>query len=272
MLKLNCAALEIKGVKMEEKFYVNIKDDFGHVRTFEVPTLEMKDAIDNLDKTLKEESKQDAFKYAKSFSAYPSEDYISYKAKMFDDGKLLSYYAKQRKLAKTAIWKVVKRMPNEKYKKILYMRFLHKMKFVQIAEKLGCSKQSISDNYKTAIDDLRVMLCDDKDFQQTYFFQHWAKHLKIETNLIGKDMLKDLAKTKDLSSVTTVDKILDFIDEVKTVQKKEKKLEIVEKTKKSLKDQKFTLFGKTYSVQDMFDTVSEFLDPFRQNKEKTDQN
>ena len=85
-------------------------------------------------------------------------------------------------------------------------------------------------------------------------------------------MLKDLAKTKDLSSVTSVDKILDFIDEVKTVQKKEKKLGLVEKTKKSLKDQKFTLFGKTYSVQDMFDTVSEFLAPFRQNKEKTDQN
>ena len=38
---------------MEEKFYVDIKDDYGKVRTFEVPTLEIKIAIDNIDKELK---------------------------------------------------------------------------------------------------------------------------------------------------------------------------------------------------------------------------
>ena len=43
---------------MEEKFYVNIKDDFGVVRTFEVPTLEMKLAIDNIDNELKEQDKE----------------------------------------------------------------------------------------------------------------------------------------------------------------------------------------------------------------------
>ena len=36
----------------EEKFYVDIKDDFGEVRTFEVPTLEMKNAIDNIDEEI----------------------------------------------------------------------------------------------------------------------------------------------------------------------------------------------------------------------------
>ena len=161
--------------------------------------------------------------YARSFSAYPTEDYISYKANQFDDSKLISYFEQQREILKKAIWQVVKKMTNEKYKKILYMRFNGKMKFNKIAEKLACSKQSISDNYKTAIDDLRVLLCEDKDFQNTYFFKHWKEHLKIETNLIAKEKLNEFAKTKDFSSIITIDKIIDFVDEVKTIQKKDKK-------------------------------------------------
>ena len=38
----------------EEKFYVDIKDDFGKVTTFEVPTLEMKNTIDNIDEEIKQ--------------------------------------------------------------------------------------------------------------------------------------------------------------------------------------------------------------------------
>ena len=229
---------------MEEKFYVKIKDDFGVVREFEVPTLEMKIAIDNIDKDLKEQNKQDAMNYARSFSAYPTEDYISYKAKQFDDSKLISYFEQQREILKKAIWQVVKKMTNEKYKKILYMRFKGKMKFNKIAEKLACSKQSISDNYKTAIDDLRVLLCEDKDFQNTYFFKHWKEHLKIETNLIAKEKLNEFAKTKDFSSIITIDKIIDFVDEVKTIQKKDKKLGLVDDTKKSLKNKNLICLAK----------------------------
>ncbi len=247
---------------------MKIKDDFGVVRTFEVPTLEMKIAIDNIDKELKEQDKDDAFKYARSFSSFPSEDYISYKAQNQDDDNLISFFETQRALLKKAIWKVVKNMTNEKYKKILYMRFKGKMKFNKIAEKLGCSKQSISDNYKTAIDDLRVLLCEDKGFQQTYFFKHWKKHLKTETNIIAREKLNEFAKTKDFSSISTVDNIIDFVDEVKTIQKKEKKLGAIDNTKKMFKEQKFNLFGQTYSVQDMFDVVSEFLEPFREKQEK----
>ena len=249
---------------MQEKFYVKIKDDFGVVREFEVPTLEMKVAIDNIDKDLKEQNKHDAMNYARSFSAYPSEDYISYKAKQFDDSKHISYFEEQRALLKKAIWKVVKNMPNEKYKKILYMHFKGKMKFNKIAEKLDCSKQSISDNYKTAIDDLRVLLCENKDFQNSYFFKHWKEHLKIETNLIAKEKLNEFAKTKDFSSITTIDKVIDFVDNVKTIQKKEKKLGLTGKTKKAFQEQKFNFFGKEYSVQDMFDIVDEFLEPLRE--------
>lgn len=253
---------------MEEKFYVKIKDDYGVVREFEVPTLEMKEAIDNIDKDLKEGYKQDAMNYARPFSAYPSEDYISYKADQFDDSKLISYFETQREILKKAIWKVVKNMKDEKYKKILYMRFKGKLKFNKIAQILSCSKQSISDNYKTAIDDLRVLLCEDKDFQSTYFFKHWKKFLKVETNLVGKEMLNDFAQTKNLSSITTIDNIITFMDDVKIVQKKEKKLGLIEKTQQSFKEQKFTLFGKEYSVKDMFDIVSEFLKPFRKIREK----
>lgn len=108
---------------MEEKFYVKIKDDIGVVREFEVPTLEMKIANDNIDKDLKEQNKQDAMNYARSFSAFPSEDYISYKAQQFDDSKLISFFEEQRALLKKAIWKVIKSMTNKKYKNILYMRF-----------------------------------------------------------------------------------------------------------------------------------------------------
>ncbi len=62
---------------MEEKFYVNIKDDYGNVRTFEVPTLEMKIAIDNIDKELKKSYRYNALKNAIPFSIFPNEDYIS---------------------------------------------------------------------------------------------------------------------------------------------------------------------------------------------------
>ena len=148
------------------------------------------------------------------------------------------------------------------------MHFKGKLKFNKIAQILSCSKQSISDNYKTAIDDLRVLLCEDKDFQSTYFFKHWKKFLKVETNLVGKEILNDFAQTKNLSSITTIDNIITFMDDVKIVQKKEKKLGLVEKTQQSFKEQKFTLFGKEYSVKDMFDIVSEFLEPFRKNREK----
>ena len=109
---------------------------------------------------------------------------------------------------------------------------------------------------------------EDKDFQQTYFFNHWKDYLKNETNLIAKEKLNEFAKTKDFSSITTIDKIIDFVDEVKTIQKKEKKLGLVEDTKKAFKEQKFNFFGKEYSIQDMFDVVGEFLETFKKKQEK----
>ena len=75
---------------MEEKFYVDIKDDYGKVRTFEVSTLEMKIAIDNIDKELKKSYKHDALKNAIPFSVFPNEDCVSRFA--INDNKLITFF------------------------------------------------------------------------------------------------------------------------------------------------------------------------------------
>ena len=101
---------------MEEKFYVDIKDDYGKVQTFEVPTLEMKIAIDNIDKELKKSYKHDALKNAVLFSVFPNEDYVSRFAN--NDDKLIAFFETERYKLNKALWQVVKNMTNEKYKKI----------------------------------------------------------------------------------------------------------------------------------------------------------
>lgn len=251
---------------MEEKFYVDIKDDFGKVRTFEVPTLEMKIAIDNIDKELKKSYKHDALKNAIPFSVFPNEDYVS--RFVNNDDKLTDFFKTERNKLNKALWQVVKNMANEKYKKILYMHFKKNMKFNKIAEKLGCSKQSISDNYNTAIDDLRVLVCEDKTFRTTYYFKQFRHSLKVNTNLVGKEKLREFDKTKNFLGLTTIENMIEVFDLIKTTQKKENKLNKQEDVKNAFKKQKFSLFGKTYTVQDIFDVVGKFLESFRENKEK----
>ena len=251
---------------MEEKFYVNIKDDYGKVRTFEVPTLEMKIAIDNIDKELKKSYKHDALKNAVPFSIFPNEDYAS--RFVNNDDKLIDFFKTERNKLNKALWQVVKNMTNEKYKKILNMRFKNNMKFNKIAEKLDCTKQSISDNYKTAIDDLRVSLCEDETFQNTYYFKQFRHSLKVNTNLVGKEKLRGFDKTKNFLGLTTIENMIEVFELMKTTKKKENKLNKQEDAKNTFKKQKFSLFGKTYTVQDIFDVVGKFLKPFRENKEK----
>ena len=251
---------------MEEKFYVDIKDDFGKVRTFEVPTLEMKIAIDNIDKELKKSYKHDALKNAVPFSIFPNEDYVS--RFVNNDDKLIDFFKTERNKLNKALWKVVENMANEKYKKILYMHFKNNMKFNKIAEKLDCSKQSISDNYKTAIDDFRVLLCEGKTFQNTYYYKQFRHSLKVNTNLVGKEKLREFDKTKNFLGLTSIENMLEVFDIIKSTQKKENKLNKQENVKNTFKKQKFSLFGKTYTVQDIFDVVGKFLESFRENKEK----
>ena len=58
--------------------------------------------------------------------------------------------------------------------------------------------------------------------------------------------------------------MIEVFDLIKTTQKKENKLHKQNDVKNTFKKQKFSLFGKTYSVQDIFDIVGEFLKPFRE--------
>ena len=148
------------------------------------------------------------------------------------------------------------------------MRFKNNMKFNKIAEKLDCSKQSISDNYKTAIDDLRILLCEDETFRNTYYFKQFRHSLKVNTNLIGKEKLREFDKTKNFLGLTSIENMIEVFDLIKNTQKKENKLNKQENIKNAFKKQKFSIFGKTYSVQDIFNIVEEFLEPFRENKEK----
>ena len=202
---------------MEEKYFVKIKDEFGVTRTFEVPTLAMKEAIDKIDDDLKEEYKHDALKYAIPFSAFPNEDYITYKA--IDKQEINSFeHSVKQELLKKALWKVIKRMENEKYKKILYMRYLGGLKFNKIAEILGCTKQSISDNYKTAIDDLRVSLAEDKDFRKTYYFKHMQKYLFVETKLTAREKVREVSKTQNPVCLFPIEAMKEVLNDIKTIQ------------------------------------------------------
>ena len=153
-------------------------------------------------------------------------------------------------------------MENEKYKKILYMRYLGGLKFNKIAEILGCTKQSISDNYKTAIDDLRVSLAEDKDFRKTYYFKHMQKYLFVETKLTAREKVREVSKTQNPVCLFPIEAMKEVLNDIKTIQKKEKKLGLVDNSKKVFKEQKLNVFGEEYSVQDMIDVVSEFLESF----------
>src|SRR5574344_1216917 len=247
---------------MEEKYYVDIKDDFGKVRTFEVPTLAMKEAIDNIDNEIKEEYKPDALRYSTFFSAYGSyADNLG--VKIFEEPDDIDYEPMRKHLYKV-LWRIIKGMKNKKYKKIVYMRFKQGMKFNAIAKALNCSNQSITDNYRTAMADLKVIWGMNKEFQETYYFKHFTEYLQKESKIIATQRIKQMQQTQNLASLTSVDKMIKVFDEIKAIQKKEKKLDINDNPIKTLKEQKFKVFGKEYSVADMLNVVGDFLEPFRE--------
>lgn len=246
---------------MEEKYFVEIKDDFGKVRTFEVPTLEMKEKIDSIDEQIKEELKEDALKNAIPFSAFPNEDFISYKAQNINTND--DFFEVERYHRNKALWQVVKQMKNQKYKKVLYMYYKNGIKFNKIAKYLNCSKQSISDNHSTAIDDLRVMVMNNKKFQNTYYFKQYQLFLNNRTMLTAREKVNKFIETKDFSQITTIDNMLEFSDMLQTIMKKEKKTGIDKTPEKTLKEQKFELFGQTFSFMDIINIGNEFLEPYR---------
>ena len=104
----------------EEKYYVEIKDNFGKVRIFEVPTLEMKNAIDNIDEEIKQGYKQDALRYSRPFSAFKNMNYIEHHAMKKEDHEFSQIFMRDRLKVQKCVRRVIKNWDNEKYKKIIY--------------------------------------------------------------------------------------------------------------------------------------------------------
>ena len=77
--------------------------------------------------------------------------------------------------------------------------------------------------------------------------------------------MRNVNNTKKFKDLFPIDSMLALSDAIKKEQKKEKKTGVNKNPKKTLKDIKFKLFGEEYSLQDMIDTVNEFLDPFRKD-------
>lgn len=249
----------------EEKFYVDIKDDFGKVRTFEVPTLEMKLAIDNIDEEIKQGYKQDALRYSRPFSAFKNMNYIEHHALKKEDNEFSQRFMQDRFKVQKCVRKVIRNWDNEKYKKIIYMFFFNGLKRNKIADILGCKKQTIGENFKVALEDFAVMLSHNERFQKTDYYQHLYKKGIIEVKLTAIEKLRNFSNTKNLKELVPIDKMIALSDTLKIEQKKEKKTDVNKTPKKTLENIKFKLFGEEYSLQDMIDTVNEFLAPFRKD-------
>lgn len=108
------------------------------------------------------------------------------------------------------------------------------------------------------------MLSYDKNFQQTRYFKHHVENFIIEIKLTARQMFNDFMSTGDITKIIPVDNMINLADALKIEQKKEKKVGVTEKPKQTLKDIKFNLFGEEHNFQEMLDTVSEFLAPFRE--------
>lgn len=249
----------------EEKYYVDIQDDFGNVRTFEVPTLEMKIAIDNIDEEIKQGYKQDALRYSRPFSSFKNMNYIEHHALKKEDNELSERFMRDRLKVKKCVRRVIKNWNNEKYKKIIYMFFFNGLKRNKIADILGCKKQTIGDNFKVAIADFAVMICHNKKFQKTDYYQHLYKKNIIETKLTAIEKLRNVNNAQNFKDLFPIDSMIALSDALKIEQKKEKKTGVNDNPKQTLKDIKFNLFGKEFSFQDVIDVGNKFLDPFRKD-------
>lgn len=249
----------------EEKYYVDIQDDFGNVRTFEVPTLEMKIAIDNIDEEIKQGYKQDALRYSRPFSSFKNMNYIEHHALKKEDNELSERFMRDRLKVKKCVRRVIKNWNNEKYKKIIYMFFFNGLKRNKIADILGCQKQTIGDNFKVAIADFAVMICHNEKFQKTDYYQHLYKKTIIETKLTAIEKLRNVNNAQNFKDLFPIDSMIALSDALKIEQKKEKKTGVNDNPKQTLKDIKFNLFGKEFSFQDVIDVGNKFLDPFRKD-------
>ena len=84
----------------------------------------------------------------------------------------------------------------------------------EIAEKLGISASAVSQRLKVLKEDYRVMLCNDPEFRKT----KQARTLHWESKTAFNKYLEEIRKSGKF--VVSLDKVQDFIDEVKKAIKK----------------------------------------------------
>ena len=84
----------------------------------------------------------------------------------------------------------------------------------EIAEKLGISASAVSQRLKVLKEDYRVMLCNDPEFRKT----KQARTLHWESKTAFSKYIEEIRKTGRF--VVSLDKVQDFIDEVKKAIKK----------------------------------------------------
>lgn len=84
----------------------------------------------------------------------------------------------------------------------------------EIAEKLGISASAVSQRLKVLKEDYRVMLCNDPEFRKT----KQARTLHWESKTVFNKYIEEIRKSGRF--VVSLDKVQDFIDEVKKAIKK----------------------------------------------------
>ena len=96
----------------------------------------------------------------------------------------------------------------------ILLMFMKKIPQREIAEKLGISASAVSQRLKVLKEDYRVMLCNDPEFRKT----KQARTLHWESKTAFNKYIEEIRKTGRF--VVSLDKVQDFIDEVKKAIKK----------------------------------------------------
>ena len=123
-------------------------------------------------------------------------------------------------------WK--KQLDDELTKKVMYraiylfegndreilLMFMQKIPQREIAEKLGISASAVSQRLKVLKEDYRIMLCNDPEFKKT----KQARTLHWESKTAFNKYIEEIRKSGRF--VVSLDKVQDFINEVKKAIKK----------------------------------------------------
>ncbi len=96
----------------------------------------------------------------------------------------------------------------------ILLSYMQGTKQKDIAEKLGISTSAVNQRLQVLLEDYRIMICNDPEFKKT----KQARTLHWESKVAFKKCVEEIRKTGKF--IISLDKVLDFIKEVKRVIKK----------------------------------------------------